>query len=236
MTKKEIIEYVMSTPYNTNPNMLDSLLNNLLTTENLQNEQFAKSIEDNLFEIYDDTIKFIRSGAFYNLTKLEKAEFLEAETVSDQAFYQCRSLKELNLPKVINVGKESFSKCANLEKIKLNSLKSLSNTATAGGGCPIQSLPKLYTLYFEALNNIDFRAIADCPNLQEIYLNSNFKCNLLNSDPTEFPSNMKYTIKIIVPQLMLNQYMQDNYWLILEHTGKIQIVSNLGTNEVINND
>ncbi len=79
-------------------------------------------METELCEItFPPTLKFIRSGAFFGNSNLEKIDLKNVKEIDSLCFSDCTNLKEVNLPETLEqIGEKLFSKCYSLKKVNID--------------------------------------------------------------------------------------------------------------------
>lgn len=201
MTKKEILDYVMHTPYNTNRQVLSTMLDAF--EEELSGGNISKIIDKSITTITSDSIT-VGDSMFQYCESLKEANFPEATVIESYAFNGCKNLIEINFPKVICVGSYAFSDCG-LSRIEFPIVEHLHIYA-------FYNCEKLETAIFPKLVEIGSSAFGNC-QLKSLVLSNSEVCVL--SDIGAFANTPIYNGEgnIYVPAKLVAQYQTATNWI-----------------------
>ena len=156
MTKTEILNYVMETPYNTNKQILSLMLDKF--EESISGGNITSLINKTITSIDNDST-IVSASIFENCETLRMASFEEVIEIKSYAFNGCTNLENINFPNVIKIGSYAFSetgisnlylpkvesldiysfyKCENLKEVNLPKLKEIGSSTFAY--CPLESI------------------------------------------------------------------------------------------------
>lgn len=208
MTKKEILDYVMHTPYNVNRQILCLMLSSY--EEELTGGDINKVIDKSIVQITNDAEK-IGEGVFENCDSLETANFPEVLIIESYSFNGCSNLININFPKAIYIGSYAFSECgfseADFPKVEEIDIYSFYKCS------------KLKKLSFSELTKIGSSSFAYCP-LETLILSSPQVCEL--SDIGAFAETPIFSGSgfIYVPSNLIETYKNSPNWIALSNSFK----------------
>lgn len=208
MTKKEILDYVMYTPYNVNRQILCLMLSSY--EEELTGGDIKKVIDKSIIQITNDA-ENIGEGVFENCDSLESANFPEVLIIGSYSFNGCTNLKNINFPKAIYIGSYAFSECgfseADFPKVKEIDIYSF------------YKCTNLEKISFSELIKIGSSSFAYCP-LETLILSSGQVCEL--SDIGAFAETPIFNGNgfIYVPSNLIESYKSSPNWTVLSDSFK----------------
>lgn len=159
--------------YRFNDNIIDVKIpseiqidNTIFTVNSIGYKAFINSHLVSL--IIPDTVKIIKSHAFYNCKKLERVLLGEkVERIEDNAFWFCINLRFVNIYQCVRyIGDFAFYGCPIFEDINLCNIETIGKQAFSG--------IKVKKLVISGMVKVigDF-AFSDCENLKEVYIGPN---------------------------------------------------------------
>ena len=169
--ENEIVEYIINTPHNANPNVVRSMVraaaDNVSGTGTDVETMWTAIIERGDAQVtkLPDAVTKIGSYAFYNYTKLTSISLPNSITsIGDYAFYTCTNLVSISLPNSItSIDRSAFYMCTKL------ALTSLPSSITSIDIFAFSRCPGLTELTFKGTpTTIDSRAFNSCTNLKTI--------------------------------------------------------------------
>ena len=169
--ENEIVEYIINTPHNANPNVVRSMVraaaDNVSGTGTDVETMCTAIIERGDAQVtkLPDAVTKIGSYAFYNYTKLTSISLPNSITsIGDYAFYGCTNLVSISLPNSItSIGRSAFYGCTKL------ALTSLPSSITSIGDHAFSQCLGLTELTFKSTpTTIDSRVFSSCTNLKTI--------------------------------------------------------------------
>lgn len=200
MTKKEILDYVMHTPYNVNKQILSTMLD--VFEEGLAGGSIDKIIDKSISSITSDST-----------------------TIGDSSFQYCESLKEVNFPEATVIESYAFNGCINLIKVDFPKVISIGSYAFSGSGLTRIEFPKAENLYIYAFYGCENLETAIFPKLKEIKSSAFGNCKIKNlvlsnqnvcqlSDIGAFALTPIFDGEgyIYVPSNLINEYKQTTNW------------------------
>lgn len=202
MTKTEIIEYVMHTPYNTNKQILSTMLDEL--EESLSGGNITNLINKTITSIESES-KIVGESVFENCSNLTSVNFAQATEIESYAFNGCISLTNISFPNIIKVGSYAFSETG-VQEIDFPKVETLD----------IYSFYKcnfLEKAILPKIKEIGSSTFAYCP-LRELILENNQVCLL--SDIGAFANTpiSQGNGFIYVPPLLVEDYKASTNWIV----------------------
>ena len=150
----------MTTPHNTNPNVLRGMLQEM--DKGSGNNMTDEALTSPTFNLVNSTVSYIASSKFYNLKTLETVSCDNVQSIGNYAFYGCTSLSQISFPKLT-----AFGDCAFLSTA-LTSVD-FPNVERVNYGL-FMSCSRLTTARFPDATMAVSNAFADCISLTEVYL------------------------------------------------------------------
>lgn len=202
MTKKQILDYVMHTPYNTNRQVLSTMLDAL--EEELTGIDISQIIDKSITEITSDTTT-IGDSMFQYCKSLVEANFPEATIIESYAFNGCSSLKTINCPTATVVGSYAFSETG-LEEVVFPAIEAICTYAF----CKSNNLKKAD---FPVAKAIGASAFAISPLLDTLILRSPEVCLLIDIGAFAMTPIHQGEGYIYVPKNLVEKYKTATNWI-----------------------
>lgn len=201
MTKQEIIDYVMHTPYNTNKQILSLMLDEL--EAEMTGGNIDKIIDKSITEIINGS-GAVSDSSFQDCEDLTKADFPEATYIGSYAFNGCTNLTSINFPKVICIGSYAFSETG-LTEVNFPSTESIDIYS-------FFKCDKLQKASFPKLTYIGSSSFGLCP-ITTLVLSSPQLCELADIGAFAMTSIFEGEGYIYVPKNLIENYKIATNWI-----------------------
>lgn len=183
MNKQELYDYVMKSPYNTNPTILKQAIEGLDNNDSSSgdsgsgaDEVIVKMVQGEPFVVKSDTVTRVADYAFYCSKYLLGADFPNAKSIGSYAFYNIHQFNTINAPNAERIGILAFNSSdlvtVNFPKVMIveeqafqhnDCLKSASfDSATVLESSAFNSCAQLENVHFPKLQSISNNCFASC--------------------------------------------------------------------------
>lgn len=117
-------------------------------------------LEGGLSTVYDASVSYIASNAFYRNVCIKEATFDAVTEIGENAFTECQ-IETVSMPLLNNIPSDTFFNCGSL-------VSAYFSIATAVGVDAFRGAQNLYTVTIPEAQQIDSRAFYGCYSLSEI--------------------------------------------------------------------
>lgn len=166
-------------------------------------------------KVIDGSIEYLTShaslvpdGMFQAYALLQKAYFLKAESIGQNAFRDCAALTTIHFPMATTVGSYAFQNCTALTSVNIPKVTTVGNYAFKG-------CTSLTYVNLESATAINVYAFNGCTNLNRLIVgtrNGGQLCRLGNANSLANTKIANGSGRILVPSSMLNAYKAASGW------------------------
>lgn len=162
MKIEDILNYVTSTPHNSNKNVLKTMLEELTEGGGGSEYDIDSLINGSITKI-ESKVNIIKSGAFDGCINLKEAIFPNATEINDNAFWDCHALVKLEIPKVKILHTQSIGDCTNLKTLDCPEVEIIKNSC-------FENCEKLENISLPKVKTIGNGVFVSCYALKTIHI------------------------------------------------------------------
>ena len=184
--------------------MRGSMMSYLFNTE----LSMIDKVIDGSIEYLTSHASLVPDGMFQAYASLQKAYFLAAESIGQNAFRDCTTLTTIHFPMVTTVGSYAFQNCTALTRANMPKVTTVGNYAFRG-------CTSLTYVQLESATEINVYAFNGCTNLNTLIVgtrNGNVLCRLGNANALTNTKIATGNGRILVPSSMLSAYKAASGW------------------------